>query len=79
MASRTVTNAVDRRVGETVVLMPVSECTSLSKVGVGKIMQEGGVMDGIDIHEVENLEIKIIEARIRGIRSRISYIPLKAQ
>lgn len=52
---RTVANPAERRVGEDVVLVPVSEIARLREVSSRQPVRKGRVVDRLDVHIVVNL------------------------
>ena len=55
----TVSDTTGIRRGKDVELVPVSESASLGKVAGWKVGSKGRVVDGLNVHEIENLVVVI--------------------
>jgi len=72
---RTVANAIELRRAKNVVFMPISQVPSLREIGRGKGFDKIRIMDGLDIHEVENLQ-GVIKKRSFRLVAKETYVPL---
>ena len=65
MGGRTVVDGVGRRVREDAVLVEIGEAVRLGAECWGQDREEGGVVDGLNVHEVKDL---------RGMGSGIPFL-----
>jgi hypothetical protein len=70
---RTVANTIELRRAKNVVFMPISQVTSLREIGRGKGFDKIRIMDGLDIHEVENLQGVVKKRSFRLVARRLTF------